>query len=474
MLKAWRIDHKSMSHMRKYLILLIPIFSFGCSHAVKEDRTPPVSASAAYSVAGTNMGESDNANDVKWWLALDDPYLDGFITKALKGNFTLKQAYSRLAQARALNIKEAAAYKPSLSLEASRSGSWDKDGNRTDSKGLEARLSWEIDLWKKLSSAKKAAVLESGASADDVADTALLVSSQIADTYFQIIEQRRLFEVLSEQIEVSTKYLDLIKLRFSLGKASLVDIYQQRQQLAFLRAQLPSITSHSATLHNRFKLLSGSSPGGGEIESGDVLPEVPELPELGVPADLLIRRPDLRARHKKLVAADYRVATAVADRLPGLRIGAAAGVRGASLSSDYRFQSLVGEVMAPIVDWGKRRAEVRRRKAMVEEELSRYASAYLAAMEEVENALSRERGKRELITHIEEQLLMAEEGLKETRKRYMKGLSDYLPVITALQVRQKLEVKLISEKRALISNRILLYRALGGSFIGAQGPLVLN
>jgi len=445
-----------------YLVSLIPIFSSACTHAVKEERTPPLEVPAAYSVAAPDSGKSYD----KWWLVLDDPYLDGFITKALGNNFSLKQAYSRLEQANALNIKEAAAYRPSLSAKASRSSSWDEDGNRSDSKGLEASLSWEVDLWKKLSSARKAALLESGASADDVADTALLISSQIADTYFQIIEQRMLFDVLSQQIEVSRSYLELIKLRFSLGEASLVDVYQQRQQLASLRSQLPPVTSLIATLHNRFHLLGGSSPGGAGIESGRALPEMPALPELGVPADLLVRRPDLRARHKKLIASDYRVATAVADRLPGLRIGAAAGVQGASLSSDYRFQSIIGEVMAPIVDWGKRKAEVKRRKAMVEEELSSYASAYLTAIEEVENALSREKGKRELVGHIEEQLLMADESLKETRKRYMNGLSDYLPVMTALQTRQRLELRLISEKRALISNRILLYRALGGSVLG--------
>ncbi|MBE9537293.1 MAG: efflux transporter outer membrane subunit [Proteobacteria bacterium] len=428
---------------------------------------PPVEMAAAYSVAPIDKDK----NYDKWWLALDDPYLDSFITKALGNNFTLKQAYSRLEQANAFRRKEAAAYKPSITGELSGSARWDEDSNRTVSKGLGASLSWEIDLWKKLSSAERAAFLESGATADDVADTALLLSSQLADTYFQIIEQRRLFDVLSQQIEVSRNYLHLIKLRFSLGDASLVDIYQQRQQLASLRAQLPSITSLSATLHNRFHLLSGLSPGRAEIESGKVLPEIPALPELGVPADLLTRRPDLRARHKKLIAADYRVATAVADRLPGLRIGATAGVQGASLSSDYRFHSIFAEVMAPIVDWGRRKAEVRRRKAMVEEELSRYASAYLTAMEEVENALSREKGKKELIRHIEEQLLMAEESLRETRNRYMNGLSDYLPVMTALQTKQRLELKLISEKRSIISNRILLYRALGGSLLSDDTTL---
>jgi outer membrane protein TolC len=117
----------------------------------------------------------------------------------------------------------------------------------------------------------------------------------------------------------------------------------------------------------------------------------------------------------------------------------------------------------PIIDWGRRKSEVEKNEAMFREELAEYSEAYLTAIEEVENALWQERHQKELLKALEDQISIARSNLAETRNRYRQGLTDYLPVLTALQSLQRLERDILSSQRQLISIRILLYRAIGGS-----------
>lgn len=440
-------------------------------HRVSEDIGPLIEAGPSYS---ETIGDTRERLKEQWWLAFGDEELSRLIEKSLGNNFSLKEAYARIKQAKALEAQAGAVKRPGVTGELSGTSEWISDGERTDRSNLQAGLNWEVDLWGKLSSAQKAAVLELEGTREELEGAALLLSSQVAETYFQIVEQRSQLKLLTEQIDASETYLRLIKLRFMNGVASLVDVHQQHQQVASLRAQLPPVRSRAATLGNRLSVLLGMVPAEKEMKGATELPELPKLPETGIPADLLINRPDLRVRHKRLLAADYRVAEAVADRLPGINLGAALGLRSGSLSGQDLFLSIFGEIAGPVVDWGRRRAEVDRRKAVVEEEIALYTRTYLTAIEEVENALNREKEQLALVDALDEQLVISKATLKETRNRYMQGLSDYLPVLTALQSTQGLERDILSARLELISNRILLYRALGGAGFMESNSLALN
>ena len=407
--------------------------------------------------------EGGNESEANWWLAFNDPRLDELINRALSDNFTLKSFYARTVQAASLEKQARAVIKPPLTGELSQRSSWDSDGERTDTVTLELGLSWEIDLWSRLSSAEKAMLMENEATREDLKGATLILSSQVADTWYQMIETEEQIKLLKSQIEVGEKFLHLIELRFKNGKASLVDIYQQRQQVASLKSQLPPIRARLSLLGNRLDVLLGRAPAGEVKEGVYTLPNLPVLPGTGIPADLLVKRPDLKVRYRRLVAADYRVAEAVADRLPALKLFASGGLRGDELSGSNRFYSLMGELVMPLIDWGRRKAEVERKEAIVDEQLALYTQAFLVAIEEVENALSQEKEQLKFLEALGEQYEIAGDTLDETRKRYLQGVSDYLPLLTALQSVQKLEQDMLREKRELISNRILLYRALGGN-----------
>jgi outer membrane protein TolC len=149
-------------------------------------------------------------------------------------------------------------------------------------------------------------------------------------------------------------------------------------------------------------------------------------------------------------------------------LGGSGGFQGSEFTTDGLFLSLFGDLVAPLIDWGERKAEVERRQAIVNEELARYTQVFLVAIEEVENALWLEQQQKELIDAVNEQLRIAKANLSETRSRYMQGLSDYLPVLAALQSVQTLEREILLRQRQLILIRILLYRALGGQNLMAD------
>ncbi len=450
-----------------FAFLTIAFFLVSCTYFVDEGVVPLVEAGPSFSLP---VDAKENGRQKPWWEVLNDPILNTLITKALADNFTLQQVYARIEQAQAAERQAGSLLYPSLTGELSGTSKWNANGKYADDLTIEMGLSWEVDLWDQLSSSAKAAAYESQATRDELADVALLLSTKVADTYFQLIEQRLQLTLLSRQIEASRTFLELIKLRFAYGSASVVDVYQQRQQLAAIRTQLPVVRSRLSTLDNRFHVLLGMVPAEEEMQFTSDLPVLPPLPKLGIPADLLLNRPDLRRLHRRLIAADYRVATAVADRLPKIRLGGNTGFQGSELSSDGLFVSLFGEAIAPLVDWGKRKAEVQKRKAIVKEEIARYSQAYLVAIEEVENALWQEKEQVELGKALDDQLKISKATLSGTRNRYIQGLSDYLPVLTALQALQSLERDVLMQQRQLISIRILLYRALGGSNFHGNFP----
>jgi NodT family efflux transporter outer membrane factor (OMF) lipoprotein len=443
---------------RGVLMLVFMTMLISCNpHRVNKDVYPIVEGSDAYSlpVEGIKLQS-------RWWEALNDPYLDVLVKDSLSDNLTLKQARARVEQAIETDKQAASFLYPDLSGRASEEKEWKGDESPEDTTIAGLALSWEIDLWGRLSSARKASAHEIVASREDLEAAAVLLSAQVAETYYRVIEQKLQLSLLDRQIKAGETLLELTELRFGYGEASVVDVFQQRQQLASTRSRVPIVKSQLRTFENRLHVQVGRAPVRNSLKLAADFPTLPELPMTGLPIDLLKNRPDLRRIFNELVAIDYRVAEAVADRFPKI------GLSGNALftdgfSTEDRLLSLLLEAVAPLLDWGRRGAEVEKRRARFREELARYTHAYLIAIEEVENALWQERHELELLSALENQINIARSNLSETRNRYRHGLTDYLPVLAALQSLQQLEREILSRQRELISIRILLYRALGGS-----------
>ncbi len=431
-----------------------------CRYTVQTEVKPLVDPPSAY----TNALKEDSLKQTSsWWEDFNDTSLNSLVSQALQTNFSLKEVLARLDQARAEVVQEDASLYPLVEGVLAGSGRRDDSGTSEESISVRLNVSWEIDLWNRLSAAQSSVGFELMAAASEAEAIAFLLSTQVADTYFHLVEQNLQLQLLKKQVATGTTFLSLIKLRFANGSASIVDVYQQRQQLASINAQIPLVRARMASLQNRLSVLLGQAPGQNEFPLPALLPELPPLPSTGVPADLLLNRPDLSQKHQELIAADYKVAEAVADRLPRLRLGASSGLQGESLGQGTLFFSVLAEAVATVFDWGKRKAEVEKRKAEVNELLAAYTQAYLVGIAEVENGLSQERELAQHIKALRDQFSFSEATLLESRRRYSQGLSDYLPVITALQSYQRLERDILFQTYELLVNRIFLYRALGGT-----------
>jgi outer membrane protein TolC len=171
-------------------------------------------------------------------------------------------------------------------------------------------------------------------------------------------------------------------------------------------------------------------------------------------------------------AADYRVAVAVADRLPGLRLSGSTSLQDSNIAEIIAtpLWAIIASVTQPIFAGGRLKAEVERNRAVVEERLMQYGQVLLLAMTEVETALVQERQQIDNIAALEEQVEIAEKALREARARYREGLIDYLPVLTSLQALQRVQLSLLQTRRQLLSYRIQLCRALGGTWTARLAP----
>ncbi len=416
--------------------------------------------------ASTSEWPSKESKPKPWWQAFKDNTLDQLMRQGLTGNLELQSLVARIEQADAALRQAHGRLLPELNADGSYGVRWtdssdDSQAVRETSMNLGGLLDWEIDLWGRLRSARAARRLEREAAIADWRGARLLLSVSIAETYFEMLEQERQLRLLDEQIAAGQTLLDLTELRFGQAQSSVVDVLQQREQLAATKTRVPTVEGRLVQLTLTLHVLLGQAPGHDMPRIAGELKAPPALPALGVPADLLVDRPDLLASAQRVAALDYEVAEAIADRLPRLRLGGSlSGIGGPGI--DTLIANAVASVAAPVIDGGIRKAEVAKRQAAVREALAAFSQQYLEAAREVETALILERKQAERVRLLGNQLGTAQSLLTESRNRYRQGLTDYLPVLTALETVQQLEREHLTSRRELLSFRIALHRALGG------------
>ncbi len=421
---------------------------------------------------------SESEPEVLWWEEFNDPDLNVLITEALSDNLTLKEAWSRLVQSRALAVQAGAALYPDLtgtgeadySRQRSDNGSRNTISNEDYSLGVIS--SYELDLWGRIRAGRESALLEVTAAREDLNTAATTLAAEVANRWVNIISQQMQKRLLERQLQTNLTILELIELRFRMSMVSALDVYQQKQVVEDIMAEIPLVEADEQVLRHELALLLGKPPGTTLKISREDFPEPAEIPATGLPADLLSSRPDLRRAGMRLQAADWQVAAARANRLPAIRLtaGAQYGKGDVDVLFDNWLLNLAGNLTAPIFDGGRRAAEVDLRQALVDENLSAYRQAVLTAIKEVEDALVSETKQREHISALENVLGTARKALEEAGIRYRNGLSDYLPVLTQLLTVQGLERNLIQQQANLLNARVSLYRSLGGTWTDSLTP----
>ncbi|MGE4299120.1 MAG: efflux transporter outer membrane subunit [Desulfovibrionaceae bacterium] len=417
----------------------------------------------------------------RWWTQLGGQELDGLMRKALSDDFSIRQAWAKLSQARAEAVQAGASLTPSLSAsgDAAHTRSWSKErqGKETFSLGEQFELglsaSYELDLWGRVRATAEAGNLDAAASRQDLETAAATVAESVAKAWIDLLATRAQLTLLHAQVATNKDILRVQELLLLSTQASALDILEQQENLASVEAQRPDLVTAERTLLNQLAILTGRAPGTLEIPLGGMLPDLSAPPATGLPADMLAKRPDVRSTGLSLRAADWQIAAARADRLPAITLTGSGSYSGTGLSTvfDAWALKLAAGLVMPILDGGNRAAEVDRLRAVAEERLAAYEQTVLTAVREVEDALATEQGQRSLLAALATQLGLARKAEAEARRRYLNGVDDtFLPYLTAITAVQSLEMSMIQERADLLKNRVALYVALGGGWTSDLTP----
>ena len=407
----------------------------------------------------------------RWWESFESEELNHLMAQAFAGNLSVAAAWTRLRQARASAAMASTDGSIQLRGEAEAAGSRRHtrgEGTETSdrfSAGL--TLSFELDIWGRIAAAARSSTLEVLASERDVHTTALALSGQLAQAWLQLCGARVELAKVLEQIETSRKALELLKRRQRKAMSAAVDVLQQQQQVAGLESAVPSLREAIAVYRIRIAHLLGR-PADAELSlHGEALPSLPPAPAPGVPSELLANRPDVQSAWSRLRAQEWRVVEARAQRLPALTLTGTSGLDSPKVSQllDSWVSGLAASLAGPILDGGRRTAEVRRGRALADERFLSYRDTVLTALGEVVEALVRERWRKEHLARLQEEADYAARTFDETQRRYRGGIGDYLPVLTALSSMQRAERALVIARSALLTNRVSLCQALGGTWM---------
>jgi len=408
-----------------------------------------------------------------WWHSLQSTELNALIAAALDDNLTLQQAWARLRQARARSIQENAARFPDLTggMEAGL-GRRGLDNGLPLTEGIETYAlglvsNYELDLWGRVGAVGEAARFSERATLADLHTAAITLSAEIAGLWAKIISLRLQKSLLQTQLESNRIRQELVELRFRNGLASSVDVFQQRELVARVQAEIPLVETQEQVSLNQLALLLGTPVVASVEVTTPILPELEALPAPGLPAQLLANRPDVRANGMRLQAARWQWAAARAARLPAVRLTGTAryGADDLDLLFSNWLLNLAANLTAPLLDAGQRAAEVDRTQALIDEQLARYRQTVYAAFMEVENALVLERNLDRNLKILSDQLGYAQNALTEATNRYRQGLDDYLPVLAQIINVQNIERQQIQRREEIVLARIGLHRALGGPWV---------
>lgn len=448
----------------------------GCAAVGPDYSPPPIEVPAAWQRAGEAPAAAGREDLSAWWQRLEDPLLSGLVDEALAGSLDLRTARARLRQARALRGIAGAERFPAVGASASASRA---DGSEEAGSGRSTELyragfdaQWEPDVFGGVRRGIEAAQAGVEAAAASLANAQVSLAAEVALNYVEVRAFQARLAIARSSLESQAETFQLTDWRAQAGLVGALDVEQARAQLEQTRAQIPALEASLAQAGHRLAVLLGRAPGAlrERLAVRGPVPAVPERVAVGIPADTLRQRPDVRAAERTLAAETARIGQAQAARYPRFALSGSIGVEalraGALGASGAGATSLAASVAATLFDAGRLRQQVEAQSAVAEQALAGYEAAVLAALEDVENALvglarslQREAALRSAVEAARNAALLA-------RQRYASGLIDFQPVLDTERTLLSLSDTLAATQAQSASSLIQLYKALGGGWTG--------
>lgn len=413
-----------------------------------------------------------------WWKNFNDPTLDALIARAEKNNFNAAMSLKRIEIARRQLQETKSSYFPTVNASAG----WNINSNAGAiadpvmksssssyfSMGLD--MNWEIDVFGRITAqtkANKAAVAVSKADYD-----AIIVSlcANVADSYLQLRTYQNQYRVASEHIASQEKVLKIAEARFDAGIGDMLEVTQAKIVLLSTQSSIPGLESGIRTTANALAVLIGEYPESlqPDIMNPEPLPQNPGMPDIGFPADILRRRPDIAAAEMQLAQYAALAGVAKKDFLPTLSISGSVGTSAHRADNLFGAHSLAYSV-APTLSWTMfdglaRNQRLAEAKLQMEQSVDNYNMTLLNAVEEVENAISRYSAKIKECRMLEALMDESEKSLKLSLDLYKQGLTDFSNVADAQMSYLQNENQLVESKADVLTSLVSLYKALGGGW----------
>lgn len=415
---------------------------------------------------------NDSMINLSWWKLLNEPELDTLIYVALEHNQDILIAMSRIEQAYAvLGVSKADLY-PQFGYDISGSyGDPSTAGAGSGAGGMvniTPNVYWELDFWGKVRRSNQAARAEIAASEEALRLVQVGIITAVADGYFRLLDYDQRLEISRRTWETRKESLWIIQQRFDKGVVPEIDLNQAQQQEAIAATAIPVYERAVAQTENYLSVLLGQNPR--KLERGLLDEQVisPEIP-VGLPSELLQRRPDLIQAEQQFYAETARIGVMQAMRFPSFSITGAAGVASSDLSSlfssDALMYSVGGSILGPIFNWGKNKRRVDIQKETARQALLTYEQAVLNAFREVDDALIEVDTYGREVKSRERQKQAAIHAAMLSRARYDGGQTAYLEVLDTERSMFNAELESSAVKGALLSSYLFLYKALGGGWI---------
>lgn len=442
----------------------------GPDYKAPETTDPQAWAGLGPAAAGANVTSTPVAGpaDVAaWWMQFNDPVLTSLIERAAQGNLTLAQSDTIVRQARAARTIASGGLYPSV--DASASASRSRSGNFFRA-GFDA--TWELDLFGGVQRGVEAAGAQVDSALYDKSATMVTIAGEVATTYLDLRGAQRQLAIARQNLAAQQTTLDLTQERFDAGFIGALDVANARANVTQTSSQIPSFDAQIHASIYALSVLLGRQPGELLAElSTDAPPDAAVPPSevpIGLPSELLQRRPDIMRAQADLHAATARIGVAVADQYPRFSLTGSLGTQGNRIASlgtlADRYWSIGPAASLPIFSGGRIEGNIEQARAAADQALLVYRARVLVALQDVETALvnfTREQQRRAALV---ESVEANKQAVDLSLQLYSAGRTDFLNVLSAQRQLYSTQSALTQSQTIVGTNLVALYKSLGGGW----------
>lgn len=457
---------------------LAPLFLWGCLMGPDFERPEapvPAGWTGLDAPSVRSMPASGPPDVARWWTQFGDPLLSRLIERADRDSLTIAQAESRIRQARAARTIAASGLYPSLTAVASAirsrtaSPTFGPSTGNLFQTGFDA--SWELDIFGGVRRGVEAADAQVESTWFDRQTTKITLDAEVASTYFTIRGAQRQLAVARKNLAAQEQTLKVVEDKFNAGFVSSLDLANARAQVGLTASQIPVYEALVLTSVYATSVLLGREPSAllGELTPDQALPVMPGQIPVGLPSELLRRRPDLRKAEADLHTATANIGVAVAGQYPSFSLTGSVGLESNALSSLGKIASGVWSAgpsaSLPLFAGGRLEANVEQARALAEQALLVYRAAVLTALQDVETALVNFTREQQRRLALAESAQAGEQALAAALDLYGAGKTDFLNVLTAQGQLYGTQTSLAQSETNIGIDLVALYKALGGGWV---------